>query len=231
MTHEYTPSTGSVVAYVVSLLHSMPIGVELDTGTIAEALDCGIPNIISGTGAAVTHGYIIREKVGGRYLWRRGGSQVDDSFIAAHPPKNKVNVDPSLRATLEAAAASRPPAPYVPASTPAPAPREQSLSERFAVPRLIPGDDEIPVMAIHKAMTTPPPPAAPEPVIDVVPAPTRKPRAAAPEPQGIRAGLWSDGSMSIERSGRVESFTPEETTYLMRFFDKMLLRNRDVCVG
>ena len=62
----------------------------------------------------------------------------------------------------------------------------------------------------------------------IVPA-ARKARTV--EAPTMRAGLWSDGSLHIERSGRVETFTPSETQYLMRFLDGMLLRTRDVTVS
>lgn len=56
----YVPGNGTCAAYVVALLHSLPIGTELDTNSIAEAIDSSIPNVI-GCNTAVSAGYIVRE--------------------------------------------------------------------------------------------------------------------------------------------------------------------------
>ncbi len=234
MIKDYLPTPGVVAAYVVGFLHSLAIGVEVDTGTIAEAIASSIPAVISGTGAAVSAGLIVREKVGNRYLWRRGPTQVPDAYIAEHMPKVKVHIEPDLRKTLEAKEAkdaARPPGP-----APAPAPREPSLTERFANPLVIPGEfEEHPVLVIRKAMEADKEAAlavAPPQEQEEPPARRRTAAHAGPAPApSMRAGLWSDGSLHIERGGRVETFTPSETQYLMRFLDGMLLRTRDVTVS
>lgn len=198
------------MAYAVAALHSLPIGAEVDTSSLADAIGTTISNIISGCGAAVAHGLIVREKVGARYLWRRGPAQIDDAFIQGHPSKNRLSVDTTLRATLSAAdAASK----SVENGT-------LSLSERFEAPRVLPDDPGISIVMQARDGI-----AQDTAIAELCKTKSRvRPATNAP----IRCGLFSDGALSIERGGRTETYTTDEVTILVRFLDRMLLRNGSV---
>lgn len=84
-----------------------------------------------------------------------------------------------------------------------------SLHERFDMPRVLPTDD-----ADLTASFAPPAPAQ-----EAASKPARK---AAPS--ALRVGVWSDGSLVIERAGRVETYTPEETLQLVKILDRMLMK-------
>lgn len=212
MTNDYFPATGSDVAFVVAYLHSLPVGDEVGTGVIAEATDIPISNIV-GLTAPVTHGFIKREKIGARYLWSRGPTQVPDEFIAAHPTKRHVDYDRNPRARLAAMPSA------VTENT-------RSLSDRFSAPRVVPdGHDSAIVLTARNALVGAPQPerVTPQdtaPVSTETAPPLRYPK---PVPPALRAGIWSDGSLAIERNGRIETYTPEETQYLLRFLTRTLL--------
>ncbi len=198
---DYMPGAGTVPARVVAYLHSLPAGTEVGTGIIAEAIDADIAAIFAGTNAACIANLIERQKIGSRYLWSRGSRHVDAEFIKAHPPKRHVEI-------------------------PAPIP----MAERLATPRTIPVDDTPPpTLAMAASLRTereiPPPESSPP---EPAPQPVERPRQriTAPPEREIRFGLWSDGSLCVERNGRIETFNSEEAQKLARFLNFMLLRGR-----
>jgi hypothetical protein len=50
----------------------------------------------------------------------------------------------------------------------------------------------------------------------------KKPRSAAPQSPGFRCGVFSDGSMDLERSGEIFSMTEPEVRVLFAFLEKTL---------
>lgn len=215
---DYVPGEGTIAARVVAYLHSLPVGTEVGTGTIAEALDINLGLIINGTDAAANAGLVSREKFGSRYGWRAGPRKVSQEFIDAHPPKRHVEVRDFVRPATSGAL---------------------STAELATVSRAIDGFDEqsaaddrvlAPAEVAAIGLRAAAPKLAPSP--SAAPAPEPQPRAdrrvpATTAERDLRVGLWSDGSICIERAGRVESYSPTEAAQLMRFFDRFLMRGRD----
>jgi len=87
---------------------------------------------------------------------------------------------------------------------------------------------EVASAALREAQAAPPVQRPPSPA-EVPARPSARLDHAAPVPPAreMRVGVWSDGSIAIERHGRVETYSPTETAQLMRFFDRFLLRGRD----
>lgn len=206
MSDDYLPQAGSLPARVVAYLHSLPIGTEIGTGQIAEALDVSVVLASTATETPLKHGLIVCDNVGHRRWWKRGPTQVPDEFIAAHPPKR--HVETRQRPAVEPMSA-----------TPG---RTESNIEPLA-----PGDDMPPAMLARDALLRPrtvvmrdDAPTPPEPE-------ARKARAPARTAVDLRFGIFSDGSFTMERGGRVETFTYDETRVLMRFLTRTLLPNMD----
>lgn len=100
-TENYLPETGTSTARLVAFVHSLATDVECTTGHITEATGLDSQTVTAVAETPVKHGMIVREKVGTRWLYRRGPTQVSDEFIRANSEGFKpVQIDPGLRETL-----------------------------------------------------------------------------------------------------------------------------------
>jgi len=221
---DYLPGVGTSAAKIISYLHLIPEDAEVGSATISEATGVSSADIINSGDRCVMAGYMLRTKVGYKYFYKRGHKSPPQEYIERHRPAKMPELDYVPKATNGHEGAAQIVVGQVMGSgfNPGPPqgkPEESSLTKKFADPRILDDEERSPVMEMRdKIMTEGVPPAREKTKMMKVP-------VAATD---MKVGIFSDGSLTIERRGRTENYSPEEVVTLVRFLDRMMLKNGSI---
>lgn len=262
MNQDYMPAPQTPAAKVISYLNQIPEDAEVTAKQIAEAMGLEYYNVINLGQTYINAGYLVREKVGVQYFWRRGPRKLDPEFVALHPIIKEVKLDfvPTRRQEQQATKEDGEMDNQIRVGAvlsetgfnPGPVQgknESSSLVKKFAEPTNVRPDVDMTDEQwddVTRGRTSPvsaPPPEPDEEVPLMVRArntlvdnPPPKPEARAKTEtmrvpvvsQEMKIGIFSDGSLVIQRGSKIETYNPAETAKLCRFMDRMMLKNFSV---
>jgi len=258
---EYVPAPQTTAAKIISYLNQIPEGAEVTTKQIAEAMGLEYFQVINMSNIYFNAGYILREKAGVQYFWRRGPRKLDPELVAMHPIVKHVELDfVPTRKTQEPKKEDGEVSEQIRVGqvletngfNPGPPqgkPESSSLVKKFSEPTQVrdtndgtsdmsddewddvtrgrtgsvaktaPVEDEVPPMVRTRNSLINDPPAKPEPRAKTE---TMRVPVVATD---MKIGIFSDGSLTIQRGAKVDVYSPAEAAKLCRFMDRMMLKN------